>query len=380
MKQLLTLGIIGKSLKENEKRVAIHPEHIEQIPKMLLKQITFEEGYDSTFGIDDSTIANLTSGEVATREEILNNFDCIVMPKPLAIDLVEVREGAIIWGWSHCVQQEEITQIAIDRKLTLIAWEEMFTYTSNAKRKAHIFSKNNEIAGYAGVLHALGLVGISGSYGKLRKAAVLGYGSVAKGAVYALQGQGFKDITIYTDFLPPLEKDHPSDLKFKQIKNDGTGKMIIPGKNSNIIQLSEALKDVDIIVNGVLQDPLNPVMFVSEKDANKLKKGTLIVDISCDEGMGFWCSKPTTFKNPIFEVGGKFYYAVDHTPSFHWNSATWEISEALLSYLPVVMGGENEWKKNETIAKAIDIREGVIQNSQIISFQKREIEYPHKFR
>ncbi|MCK4812817.1 MAG: NAD(P) transhydrogenase subunit alpha, partial [Candidatus Marinimicrobia bacterium] len=81
--QFLTVGVIGKSLKENEKRVAIHPEHIKYIPLKFRKQITFEVGYGLRFGMDDSTIAKLTSGRVASREEILNNFDCIIMPKPL---------------------------------------------------------------------------------------------------------------------------------------------------------------------------------------------------------------------------------------------------------------------------------------------------------
>ena len=98
MTQLLTVGVIGKSLKENEKRVAIHPEHIERIPKRLRKQITFEEGYGLRFGLDDDTLAKLTSGRVAFREEILKGFDCVIMPKPLAKDLSQVREGAIRVG------------------------------------------------------------------------------------------------------------------------------------------------------------------------------------------------------------------------------------------------------------------------------------------
>ena len=52
----------------------------------------------------------------------------------------------------------------------------------------------------------------------------------------------------------------------------------------------------------------------------------------------------------MFEVGdGLHYYAVDHSPSFLWNSATWENSEALLEYLPVVMSGPAAWDANETI-------------------------------
>jgi len=128
MAQLLTVGVIGKSLKENEKRVAIHPEHIKRIPKGLRKQITFEEGYGLRFGMDDNTLAKLTSGRVASREKILKGFDCVLIPKPLAKDLSQVRAGAIVWGWLHCVQQKEMTQVSIERKLTLIAWEEMFIW------------------------------------------------------------------------------------------------------------------------------------------------------------------------------------------------------------------------------------------------------------
>lgn len=75
MIQLLTVGVIGKSLKENEKRGAIHPEHIKRIPLMFRKQITFEVGYGLRFGMDDNTIAKLTSGRVASREKILKDFE-----------------------------------------------------------------------------------------------------------------------------------------------------------------------------------------------------------------------------------------------------------------------------------------------------------------
>jgi len=80
MTQLLSVGVIGKSSKENEKRVPIHPEHINGIPRRLREQITFEEGYGVRFGMNDNTLARLTSGRVAFREEILNGFDCVLLP------------------------------------------------------------------------------------------------------------------------------------------------------------------------------------------------------------------------------------------------------------------------------------------------------------
>jgi alanine dehydrogenase len=380
MTQDLTVGVIGKSLKENEKRVAIHPEHIKLIPQRLRKQITFEEGYGLRFGMDNYTLAKLTSGQVASRKEILNGFDCMLMPKPLAKDLSDIREGATVWGWSHCVQQKEITQISIERKLTLIAWEEMFTWSQTGDKVMHIFYKNNEIAGYASVNHAISLIGVVGNYGKPQKAVVLSFGSASRGAIYALQGQGFQDITVYTGRVATDVNDQLLGVTFKQMKNDDSGNLLSVESDGTIRPFSEALSDVQIIVNGTLQDTDHPKMFVSAHNEYKLMKGTLIIDISCDEGMGFWCAKPTTFEYPIVEVTGKYYYAVDHSPSFYWNSASWEISKALLPFLPKVLGGSDMWEKNKTISKAIEILNGVIQNPKILSFQNREKAYPHKFQ
>jgi alanine dehydrogenase len=76
---------------------------------------------------------------------------------------------------------------------------------------------------------------------------------------------------------------------------------------------------------------------------------------------------------------GLHYYAVDHSPSFLWNSATWENSEALLQYVPIVMAGPEAWDADETIRRAIEIREGVVCNPRILSFQNREPTYPYAF-
>jgi alanine dehydrogenase len=380
MTQFLTVGVIGKSLKENEKRVPIHPEHIKSIPPRFRKQITFEQGYGTRFGMDDKTLAKHSSGRVASRKEILEGFDCVLMPKPLPEDLAQIHEGAILWGWPHCVQQEEMTQISIDRKLTLIAWEEMFTWNRAGDKETHVFYKNNELAGYAGVNHALTLIGINGNYGKSQKAVVLSFGSVSRGAVYALQGQGFYDITVYSGRPATEVRDQLPGITFKQMKNDSRGNLLEVDSDGTTRPFEEALSDVQIIVNGTLQDLDHQKMFVPAHHADKLMKGTLIIDISCDEGMGFWCAKPTSFEPPMFEVAEKFYYSVDHSPSFYWNAASWEISTALLPFLPVVIEGPDVWQKNRTILNSIEIRNGIVQNKKILSYQGREEEYPHNFK
>jgi alanine dehydrogenase len=106
--------------------------------------------------------------------------------------------------------------------------------------------------------------------------------------------------------------------------------------------------------------------------------GSLIVDVSCDTGMGFSWARPTSFADPMVTVGGNIhYYAVDHSPSLLWNSATWEISEALLPHLKTVLAGPSAWDSDQTIRRAIEIRGGIIQNPGILSFQHRAAQYPH---
>jgi len=161
---------------------------------------------------------------------------------------------------------------------------------------------------------------------------------------------------------------------------DTDGELVVVGNKGNSHFFKEELTQADIIVNAVLQDTDNPLMYIKEGETDVLKPGCLIIDISCDLGLGFSFAKPTTFEDPIFKVGDIHYYAVDHTPSYLWNAASWEISKSLLPYLSVVMAGSDRWKKNETVRRAIEIRSGVIQNSKILSFQNRSAEYPHPIR
>jgi alanine dehydrogenase len=93
--------------------------------------------------------------------------------------------------------------------------------------------------------------------------------------------------------------------------------------------------------------------------------------------MGFAFAPPTSFDEPTFQAGSLTYYAVDHTPSYLWQSASWELTRVVLPFLDVVMSGPEGWEKSETIRRAIEIRDGVVQNPKILSFQGRTEAYPH---
>ena len=375
---LLKTGVIATSKKENEQRVAIHPSHFDRINDSLRPMLVFERGYGEDFGFSDETIVG-KGLQIADRQEIFDSCDVVILPKPVQADFESMRPGTTLWGWPHCVQQQAYTQTSIDRRLTLIAFEAMFVWGREAQRGMHTFYKNNELAGYCAVLHALKLAGLDGNYGPRLKVAIIGFGSVSRGAAYALQGRSINNMTFYTQRAPHLVKDQLYGAWYLQMRRAEVGEpgMMVEDVEGRIRPFVEDLAEMDIIVNGTLQDTEDPLMFVTEHELARLKARSLIIDVSCDEAMGFPFAQPTSFEKPMFRVEEIDYYAVDHTPTYLWNAASWEVSESLLPYLPTVMKGPRAWKDNETITRSIEIQNGVIQNPKILSFQKRSAEYPH---
>src|SRR6478735_3286721 len=155
---MLTVGLLGRSRKENERRLPLHPAHLGRIDPTLRSQVYLETGYGAPFGMPDEEIAPLVGG-IQPRAQIMAERDVVLLPKPQVQDLREMSDGQTLWGWPHCVQDTELTQAAIDRRLTLIAFEAMNHWTSDGSFNLHVFHKNNELAGYASVLHALSLMG-----------------------------------------------------------------------------------------------------------------------------------------------------------------------------------------------------------------------------
>ena len=375
----LSAGVVATSRKQDERRLAIHPAHVERIDAGLRQRMFLEHGYGEPFGVSDEQLASLVGG-LRTREELLAESDVVALPKPLADDVAALKEGQVLWGWPHCVQDREITQLAIDRGLTMIAWEAMNHWTADGHFSVHVFHKNNELAGYCSVLHALELLGSTGDYGRRLRGAVISFGATARGAVRALSALGISDVTVLTQRSVSAVASPFASVRMRHFARDPenpsrTLALEPPGAGP----IAEVLAQHDVVVNCILQDTDEPLMFVMDEDLGGFRPGTLFVDVSCDEGMAFEWARPTSFADPMFTVGqGLHYYAVDHSPSFLWNSATWENSEALLEYLPVVMAGPAAWDRHETIRRAIEIRDGVIQNPRILSFQGRSPEYPYE--
>ncbi len=139
------------------------------------------------------------------------------------------------------------------------------------------------------------------------------------------------------------------------------------------LPLPPYLAEHDIVVNCTLQDTAAPLTYLANADLPAFAPGSVIVDVSCDTGMGFEWARPTSFDEPMFEVSHRVhYYAVDHSPSYLWASATWENSAALVPFLRTVLSGGDAWDADATISRAIEIREGRLINPAIAAFQGRD--------
>jgi len=374
----LRLGVLGTSSKENEFRLPIHPKHVERIDEDLRARIFLEHGYGLRYGVTDEQLASLVAG-LRTRAELIDETDVVLLPKPTLEDVADLRADQVLWGWPHTVQDEKLTQLAIDKRLTLIAWEAMNHWTPSGAFVVHVFHMNNELAGYSSVLHAMTLTGSTGSYGRQLTAAVIGFGNTARGAVTALQALGIHEITVLTmRDLTAVASPIPSVVLGRLDRDQDDLTRTVVETDDGLVPSATFLAGYDVVVNCVLQDTDSPLMFVRDSDLAAFAPGTLLVDVSCDLAMGFEFARPTTFEEPMFTVGeGIDYYAVDHSPAYLWNSATWGISEALIPYLRTVMDGPTAWDEDLTIRRAIEIQAGVVQNPKILSFQRRAAAHPH---
>lgn len=179
-----TIGFVT-SQKENENRRALLPNDIELIKNK--KYLYFEKGYGKPMGIDDQEYINI-GANIDTRENILKK-DIICDPKIGDAEYIKyLKEGQTVFGWLHAVQNKEITDILVNNKLTVFAWEDMYD------KGRHLFWRNNEIAGEAAIMHSYQYYNIMPYETKV---AVLGKGNTARGAIKMLDRLG-ADVTVYS--------------------------------------------------------------------------------------------------------------------------------------------------------------------------------------
>lgn len=314
-----TVGFVI-SHKNNERRRALLPEDLKNIK--ALGQLYFEKGYGESVGYTDDDY--LKCGvNIVSREDVLK-CDVLVDVKLGDADYFDqIKEPKLLVGWAHAVQNIDFTSNILDANHSVLAWEEIF------ENGRYIFYRNREVAGEAAILHGFRY---SGRLPYDSKVAIIGNGQTGKGAFRILAGLG-AEVDIY---------GRKQEAQFK----------------ANMYQY-------DVIVNCVMWDTNRKDRLIYKEDLKNFKKGTLIIDVSCDPYLEIETSHPTTIDAPVYEVDGVIHYAVDNTPAMFPISVTKNLSRVFSKYVDDIVTEEY----TDSLKNAFVIDNGHILDENIKKFR-----------
>lgn len=315
-----TMGFII-SHKNNERRRALLPGDLAVVRNV--GQLYFETGYGESVGYSDSDYAaygvNIVSREEAMRCDIITDVKL-----GDADYLDSIGEGKILCGWAHAVQTVPFTDKVLNNNHTVLAWEEIY------EDGRYIFYRNREIAGEAAVLHAFRYCG------KMPydcRVAIIGNGQTGKGAFRILAGLG-ADVDIY------------------------------PRKHEALFRKN--MGDYDVLINCVMWDTTRTDRLIYRSDLQRLKKGAMIIDVSCDPYLEIETSHPTTIDDPVYEVDGIIHYAVDNTPAMYPLTVTINLSKVFCKYVDCIV----EEAYTDSLKNAVVIEKGAIKYEPIRTFRE----------
>lgn len=307
--------------KTNENRRALTPSDLNKI--VNVNSIYIEESYGEVLGYSDDDYRQ-AGANISIRSEILKK-DIICDPKIGDAKYLNELDSQVIFGWVHAVQNRDITDTLINKKLTAYAWEDMFY------QGRHVFWRNNEIAGEAAIIHAYTLHGL---FPYNTKVALLGRGNIARGALKILTMMG-AEVTVYSRHTEAL--------------------------------LRKEIEQYDVVVNAILWDTSRKDHIVYKEDLQRMKKGSLIIDVSCDKNGGIETCIPTTLEDPMYVVDGIVHYAVDHTPTLFYKTISHSLSDSIVTYLDDLIEGVS----NSVMKEALIVENGEIRDQRINDFQGR---------
>jgi N5-(carboxyethyl)ornithine synthase len=320
-----TMGFLI-SHKNGERRRAVLPEDLLCVKNK--EYLYFEEGYGLSVGVTDDEFKKLGC-KIVPRDKV---FECDILTdvKLGDADYLKTIEGKkILFGWAHAVQNIEFTSDMLENNHTVIAWEEMYEHGR------YLFYRNREIAGEAAVMHAFRYIGKMPYESNV---AIIGNGQTAKGAMRILHGLG-ANVDVY------------------------------PRKFENLFK--EKMYDYDTIINCVMWDTSRTDRIIYKEDLKKMKKGTMIIDVSCDPYLEIETSHPTTIDNPVYSVDGVLHYAVDNTPAMYPLTVTKVLSSGISKYIDAIIEN-NVDNYPDVLKKAIVIQDGHIIDERIAEFRKRK--------
>jgi alanine dehydrogenase len=126
--------------------------------------------------------------------------------------------------------------------------------------------------------------------------------------------------------------------------------------------IKEEIKDADIVIGAVLIPGGRTPMLIKRDMLKTMKKGSVIIDVSIDQGGCFETSRPTTHSDPIYEVEGVIHYTVANMPGAYPKTSTIALTNVTLPYIKILAnkGIEKAFREDAVIKSALNTYEGFV--------------------
>ncbi|MGO1737056.1 MAG: alanine dehydrogenase [Leucobacter sp.] len=351
---------IPAEIKNNENRVAITQAGVVELTRRG-HEVLVESGAGVGSAITDDEYAASGATVVKAAADVWAQADMILKVKePIASEYPLMRKDQVLFTYLHLAASRECTDAVLESGTTAIAYETV----QLANRGLPLLAPMSEVAGRLSVqVGAYSLMKANGGRGVLLggvtatrrgKVVVIGGGAAGEQAARIAYGMG-AEVTVIDISLPRL----------KQLEDEFNGR--IQTRTSNAHNITEALKEADLVVGSVLIPGEKAPKLVTDEMVAQMKTGSVLVDIAIDQGGCFENSRPTTHDDPTFPVHNSIYYCVANMPGAVPETSTAALTNSTLPY--VVALADKGWVKalgdDAALAKGLNAHAGTITNKGV---------------
>lgn len=346
---------IPTEIKNNENRVAITQAGVFELARRG-HEVFVQAGAGLNSAITDAEYVAAGATIVEGAEKVWADSDMILKVKePIASEYASMRKGQVLFTYLHLAADRALTEAVLASGTTAIAYETV----QLPSRGLPLLAPMSEVAGRLSVqVGAYSLMSANGGRGILLggvtatrrgKVVVIGGGAAGEQAARIAYGMG-AEVTVIDIAIPRL----------KQLEDEFNGR--IQTRTSNAHNITEALKDADLVIGSVLIPGEKAPKLVTDAMVAQMKAGSVLVDIAIDQGGCFENSVPTTHDNPTFKVHNSIYYCVANMPGAVPETSTAALTNATLPY--VVALADKGWatalNNDASLAKGLNAHDGAL--------------------
>jgi alanine dehydrogenase len=316
---------IPTEIKNNEFRVAITPAGVYELARNG-HDVVVQSGAGAGSSITDSDYRAAGAAILPDADEVWGAGDLILKVKePVPEEYHRMRPGQVLFTYLHLAASKECTDALLERKVTGIAYETVELPDRSLPLLAPMSEVAGRLAPQVGAYHLMrqgggrGVLmgGVPGVYAA--KAVVIGAGvSGLNAAAIALGMQA--EVLL-------LDKNV---ARLRAVDADYRGH--IQTIASNAYEIEKAVLDADLVVGAVLVPGAKAPKLISNDLVSRMKPGSVLVDISIDQGGCFEDSRPTTHDDPTYPVHESMFYCVANMPGAVPHTSTYALTNVTLPY------------------------------------------------